>query len=164
MHRADDEHPARRLRIADPDRSQRPAFDRSAGRKRLGCRGAVAQSHDERKELTEEDLSSMAAKRAIFPRVEELDMDAKRLAALGHPIRIAILDAADDDSVSPSDLAVILGEPLGVVAYHFRVLHSAGLIELADTKRRRGSIQSFYRVVRPGWRDFIGALREQVAD
>jgi DNA-binding transcriptional ArsR family regulator len=106
----------------------------------------------------------MAAKHAIFPHVEELDMDAKRLAALGHPIRIAILDAADDDSVSPSDLAVTLGEPLGVVAYHFRVLHSAGLIELADTKRRRGSIQSFYRVVRPGWRDFIGALREQVAD
>ena len=91
-------------------------------------------------------------------------MDAKRLAALGHPIRIQVLEAANEEAVSPSDLAVTLGEPLGVVAYHFRVLHSAGLIELADTKRRRGSIQSFYRVVRPGWREFIGALRDQVAD
>ncbi|MGZ8647331.1 MAG: ArsR/SmtB family transcription factor [Solirubrobacteraceae bacterium] len=96
--------------------------------------------------------------------MEEHEMDAKRLAALGHPIRIQILAAANDEAVSPSELAVTLGEPLGVVAYHFRVLHSAGLIELADTKRRRGSIQSFYRVVRPGWREFIGALRDQVAD
>ncbi|HEX2411225.1 MAG TPA: helix-turn-helix domain-containing protein [Solirubrobacteraceae bacterium] len=96
--------------------------------------------------------------------MEDFEMDSKRLAALGHPIRIQILEAANDEPVSPSELAVTLGEPLGVVAYHFRVLHSAGLIELADTRRRRGSIQSFYRVVRPGWREFIGALREQVAD
>ena len=88
----------------------------------------------------------------------------KRLSALAHPIRLHILSVAESEDISASEVAVALGEPLGVVAYHFRVLHTAGLIELVGTERRRGSIQSFYRVVRPGWRDFIGALREQVAD
>jgi DNA-binding transcriptional ArsR family regulator len=96
--------------------------------------------------------------------VGEEGLDAKRVAALAHPIRMFILEAADEDQVSPSEVAVALGEPLGVVAYHFRVLNTAGLIELAATERKRGSIQSFYRPVRPGWAEFIRSLREMVGD
>lgn len=84
---------------------------------------------------------------------------AKRLGAIAHPIRLHILTVAEDDAVSPSDMAVSLGEPLGTVAYHFRVLHTAGLIELVATERRRGSIQSFYRSSTSGWKD----LAESVA-
>ena len=91
-------------------------------------------------------------------------MDAKRVAALAHPIRMFILETADEEQVSPSEVAVLLGEPLGVVAYHFRVLNTAGLIELAATERKRGSIQSFYRPVRPGWGEFLRSLREMVGD
>jgi DNA-binding transcriptional ArsR family regulator len=85
-------------------------------------------------------------------------LDAKRLGALAHPLRIQILAAAESEAVSPSDLAVALGEPLGVVAYHFRVLHTVGLIELVATERRRGSIQSFYRASGHGWTDLAATL------
>jgi DNA-binding transcriptional ArsR family regulator len=89
-------------------------------------------------------------------------MDAKRLAALSNPLRMEILAASEVEPVSPSEMAVRVREPLGSVAYHFRVLHSAGLIELAGTERKRGSIQSFYRAVRPGWGDLVEALRDMM--
>lgn len=82
----------------------------------------------------------------------------KRLGALAHPIRLYILQAAEDDAVSPSDIAVAIGEPLGVVAYHFRVLHNVDLIELTATEPRRGSIQSFYRATSSGWRELASTL------
>ena len=96
--------------------------------------------------------------------VGEEGLEAKRVAALAHPIRMCILERADEDAVSPSEVAVMLGEPLGVVAYHFRVLHTARLIELAATERKRGSIQNFYRPVRPGWGEFMRSLRDMVGD
>ncbi|MGH2946690.1 MAG: helix-turn-helix domain-containing protein [Solirubrobacteraceae bacterium] len=89
-------------------------------------------------------------------------LDAKRLGALAHPLRIQILATAESEAVSPSDLAVALGEPLGVVAYHFRVLHTVGLIELVSTERRRGSIQSFYRATGQGWTDLAATLEIMV--
>jgi DNA-binding transcriptional ArsR family regulator len=89
-------------------------------------------------------------------------LDAKRLGALAHPLRVQILAAAESEVVSPSDLAVALREPLGVVAYHFRVLHTAGLLELVATERRRGSVQSFYRATGRGWTDLATTLETMV--
>jgi DNA-binding transcriptional ArsR family regulator len=91
-------------------------------------------------------------------------LDAKRLGALAHPIRVTILEATETEAVSPSEIAVAIGEPLGVVAYHFRVLHNVGLIELAATERRRGSIQSFYRATGTGWSELATTLRGMVGE
>jgi DNA-binding transcriptional ArsR family regulator len=88
---------------------------------------------------------------------------AKRLSALAHPIRLEVLTMAEAEPVSPSDAAVALGEPLGTVAYHFRVLHTAGLIELAFEERRRGSVESFYRTTSSGWSEFAEKLDELIA-
>jgi DNA-binding transcriptional ArsR family regulator len=89
-------------------------------------------------------------------------LDAKRLGALAHPLRVQILAAAESEAVSPSDMAVALCEPLGVVAYHFRVLHTAGLLKLVATERRRGSIRSFYRATEHGWTDLAATLETMV--
>ena len=89
-------------------------------------------------------------------------LDAKRLGALAHPLRVQILATAESEAVSPGDLAVALGEPLGVVAYHFRVLHTVGLIELVSTERRRGSIQNFYRATGQGWTELAATLEVMV--
>ena len=70
---------------------------------------------------------------------------------------------AETDSISASEAAVALGEPLGTVAYHFRVLHTAGLIELVAEERRRGSVESFYRTTSPGWREFAEKLDKLIA-
>jgi predicted ArsR family transcriptional regulator len=88
---------------------------------------------------------------------------AKRLTAVAHPIRLAVLTMAESAPVSASDAAVELSEPLGSVAYHFRVLHTAGLIELVSEERRRGSIQSFYETTSTGWADFAEKLEQLIA-
>jgi DNA-binding transcriptional ArsR family regulator len=94
--------------------------------------------------------------------MDERQLDRRRLSALAHPIRVYILEAAEFEAVSPSDVAVAIGEPLGVVAYHFRVLDNVGLIELTATEQRRGSIQSFYRATSSGWGELVSALRGMV--
>ena len=91
-------------------------------------------------------------------------LDPRRLGALAHPLRLQILEAAESEAVSPSELAVALGQPLGVVAYHFRVLHTAGLLELVATEPRRGSVQSFYRATGHGWADLVATLESIVGD
>ena len=94
---------------------------------------------------------------------EDTAARAKRLSALAHPVRLEILTMAESDPVSASDAAVALGEPLGTVAYHFRVLHTAGLIELVSEERRRGSVESFYRTASSGWSEFARKLDELIA-
>jgi DNA-binding transcriptional ArsR family regulator len=88
---------------------------------------------------------------------------AQRLSALAHPLRLEVLTMAETESISASEAAVALGEPLGTVAYHFRVLHTAGLIELVAEERRRGSIQSFYRTTSSGWSEFAEKLDALIA-
>ena len=83
---------------------------------------------------------------------------AKRISAVAHPIRLAVLTMAESEPVSASEAAVRLGEPLGTVAYHFRVLHTAGLVELVSEERRRGSVESFYRTTSEGWSEFAEKL------
>jgi len=88
---------------------------------------------------------------------------AKRLSALAHPVRLEILTMAESRPLSASEAAVALGEPLGTVAYHVRVLHTAGLIELVAEERRRGSVESFYRTASSGWIEFAEKLDELIA-
>jgi DNA-binding transcriptional ArsR family regulator len=88
---------------------------------------------------------------------------AKRLSAVAHPIRLAVLRLAESGPVSASDAAVALGEPLGSVAYHFRVLHTVGLIALVSEERRRGSVESFYEATSTGWADFAEKLEQLIA-
>ena len=50
-----------------------------------------------------------------------------------------------------------------MVAYHFRVLHTAGLIELVGTERRRGSIQS-YRATTTGWAALAETVEQMIGE
>jgi DNA-binding transcriptional ArsR family regulator len=85
------------------------------------------------------------------------------LGALAHPIRLEVLTMAELVPISASEVAVALGEPLGTVAYHFRVLHTADLIELVSTERRGGSVESFYKSTSSGWKEFADKLDELIA-
>jgi DNA-binding transcriptional ArsR family regulator len=110
--------------------------------------------------------SKKADRASIFPLLvaEGAGISGKRLSALAHPIRLHILSVAESEDISASEVAVALSEPLGVVAYHFRVLHTAGLIELVGTERRRGSIQSFYRATTTGWSDLAETVEQLISD
>jgi DNA-binding transcriptional ArsR family regulator len=98
------------------------------------------------------------------PVADGAGIQGKRLSALAHPIRLHILSVAESEDISASEVAVALSEPLGVVAYHFRVLHTAGLIELVGTERRRGSIQSFYRATTTGWSDLAETVEQLIGE
>jgi DNA-binding transcriptional ArsR family regulator len=71
--------------------------------------------------------------------------DSRIIRALAHPLRVAALTLLDENTLSPKELADQLGVPLPLASYHVRRLHQLDLIELVDTKQRRGALQHFYR-------------------
>jgi DNA-binding transcriptional ArsR family regulator len=71
--------------------------------------------------------------------------DPRYVKALAHPLRIRILALLADRSASPVQLSAQLDATLGTVAYHVRTLHNLGLVELVDTRQRRGATEHYYR-------------------
>jgi DNA-binding transcriptional ArsR family regulator len=80
-------------------------------------------------------------------------IDQRLVRALGHPLRVRILEVVQVRNASPSELTDLLDAPLGNVAYHVRVLEKCGCIEQVSTARRRGAVEHYFRA-RP--RSYIG--------
>jgi DNA-binding transcriptional ArsR family regulator len=77
-------------------------------------------------------------------------VDKRIVKALSHPLRTRILQLLSDRVASPNEMAQALGEPLGNVSYHVRILLEHECIELVRTRPRRGALEHFYRpLVRP---------------
>ena len=74
-------------------------------------------------------------------------------AIVAHPLRTRIWTVLTERTASPNELKSILGATLGDVAYHVRVLKDVGLIELVDTKPRRGAVEHWYRSVERAFSD-----------
>ena len=68
-------------------------------------------------------------------------VDSRLVKALGHPLRQRLLIRFQEDVTSPRTAAEALGEPLGNVAYHTRILLEADCIELVKTVPVRGTIE-----------------------
>jgi hypothetical protein len=67
---------------------------------------------------------------------------------------LRLLTIFNERVASPSDLAAELGEPIGNVSYHTRILARLGCVELVKTKQVRGAVEHYYRaVVRPVFSD-----------
>lgn len=74
-------------------------------------------------------------------------LDPRAIAAVGHPIRQAILDEfREHELTSPSEVAKRLDLPLNTVGYHFGRLANLGFLELARRERRRGATAHVYRL------------------
>jgi DNA-binding transcriptional ArsR family regulator len=68
---------------------------------------------------------------------------ARLLNAVAHPLRHRVLAAIDEaGEASPKEVAATLGQPLGRVGHHVRVLARSGAIELVRTEPRRGATRS----------------------
>jgi len=85
------------------------------------------------------------SRRSGAPRVEVLD-DADRVAALAHPIRIAILEQLRTPD-SASGVARALGETRQKTNYHVKALLDAGLLEPAGERRARNFVEQLYQSV-----------------
>jgi DNA-binding transcriptional ArsR family regulator len=86
--------------------------------------------------------SRQSARRASRPG------EAETFKLLGHPLRQRILTALNKRVASPKELADELGEDLGRLSYHVKVLADADAIELVRTAKRRGATEHFYRGTR----------------
>ena len=77
------------------------------------------------------------------------------LKAIAHPLRQRILAVINEgEQTSPNEVAQRLGEPLGRVSHHVRVLAKLGAIELVRTEPRRGAVEHYYKArVRPWFDD-----------
>lgn len=73
------------------------------------------------------------------------EADAMLVKALSHPVRARALTVLNQRVASPSELAADQEETVGYVAYHVRVLHEMGMIELVNTRQVRGATEHFYR-------------------
>jgi len=88
-----------------------------------------------------------------------LTFDTDLLKALGHPLRLRILEAiTEKGEASPVGLSREFRVPLATVSHHSRVLRDLGWIEVARTEPRRGAVEHFYRAVT---RPFIGDTQWQ---
>lgn len=79
---------------------------------------------------------------------------------VGHPLRAACWTVLAERVASPNELTNLVGDSLGNVSYHVKVLKDAGMIELVDTAPRRGALEHFYRAIeRPNASDEETAAR-----
>ena len=96
-------------------------------------------------------------------------VDQRLVRAIGHPLRLRLLTIFNERVASPSDLATELGEPIGNVSYHTRILARLGCVELVKTKQVRGAVEHYYRaVVRPvftdeDWAELPLSIRKSLA-
>jgi DNA-binding transcriptional ArsR family regulator len=84
-------------------------------------------------------------KDAVQPARKRAEADAILLKALSHPVRARALTVLNQRTASPSEIASEQDEAVGYVAYHVRVLHELGMIELVKTRQVRGATEHFYR-------------------
>lgn len=80
-------------------------------------------------------------------------LDQAFVRALGHPVRVEILEVLNQREASPTELEEILSPPLSNLSYHCKVLADCGCVELVRTEQRRGAVEHFYRATP---RSFVG--------
>jgi DNA-binding transcriptional ArsR family regulator len=86
-------------------------------------------------------------------RIKKETIDQGLVRALGHPMRVLILEALQGRTASPTELSKECKESLGVVSYHVNALLEIECIRQVRTKPKRGTIEHFY-TAKP--RSFIG--------
>src|SRR4051812_12379299 len=81
-------------------------------------------------------------------------LDERLAKALSQRLRLRILQRLDEaGEASPKELAQALGEPVGNISYHVRVLCELDCLELVRTEPRRGALAHFYRATVGPWLD-----------
>lgn len=72
-------------------------------------------------------------------------VDQRLMRAMGHPVRVQALNILNERVASPNEISKELGESVGHVSYHIKVLKECECIELVDTAPRRGAMEHYYR-------------------
>lgn len=74
--------------------------------------------------------------------------DVEQIKALSHPLRFRVLEAlAAGPPRTTKQIAETLGEPPTRLYHHVATLEGAGLVELVETRPKRGTVEKYYRAV-----------------
>lgn len=76
----------------------------------------------------------------------------EEIKALADPLRLDLLRAFGDEPRTAKSAARLLGVPPSRVYHHVDVLEAAGLIDLVETRPRRGAVEKYYRAVASAFR------------
>jgi len=87
-------------------------------------------------------------------RANNRQLDERLAKALSHPLRQRILQRLNEGGIkSPNELSQELGDPLGNVSYHVRILRELDCVELVRTEQRRGALEHYYKATAQPWLD-----------
>jgi predicted transcriptional regulator len=86
-------------------------------------------------------------------------LDQDFLAAVGHPVRLQALVLFERTPSSARELAAMVGLSPSATLYHVRKLAAVGLIETAETRRRRAFEERVWRTTTSGWAELERLLR-----
>ena len=89
--------------------------------------------------------TSSSGKKRTKAKDDGASIDPRLMKALSHPLRQQILQALNQRVASPAELSQELGESLGNVSYHVKILDELEAIELVRTAPVRGALEHFYR-------------------
>jgi DNA-binding CsgD family transcriptional regulator len=78
-------------------------------------------------------------------RPRAVSIDQRLAKALSHSVRAQALALIAAGVASPKQIAERLDIDLRSVAYHVRVLHRLGCVELVETQQRRGAVEHIYK-------------------
>jgi len=88
-----------------------------------------------------------------------LRMQAEVLAALGNPIRLAVVQFLADGEQCVCDIAEHVGAERSNVSRHLAVLHRAGIVDL-----RKDGLRMIYSLRTPCILDSLGCVRKVLRD
>src|SRR3954471_20831047 len=66
------------------------------------------------------------------------------LRALAHPLRLRMMELFAESAKTTKQVADILGEPPTRLYHHVAALERAGLLELRETRKNRGTVEKWY--------------------
>lgn len=84
-----------------------------------------------------------------------LERAARIIKVLGHPLRLRILEALEDDELNVADLQEATGASQALVSQQLGILRAHGVVE-----PRRDGPRVFYRVVEPKVSRILDCIRE----
>jgi DNA-binding transcriptional ArsR family regulator len=84
---------------------------------------------------------------------DKLGLKADVFSALGHPLRLAIIEFLHDGEWSVGDIVASVGADMSRISKHLAVLKKAGIVA-----HRRQGLKMMYRIVMPCALDFSRTL------
>jgi len=76
-----------------------------------------------------------------------LQANVAELRALAHPLRLRILELFAEGPKTTKRVAELLGEPPTRLYHHVAALERAGLLQLKETRKNRGTVEKWYESI-----------------